>query len=127
MICCICFSVSKPFRKAVWTNPLFCICVVLMTGYNTYLTVWLDDWSEDLFNLADLPMNYRYFLLAMIVLDFIATYSFERFFIQWFSKWWNTRLETNKTSNRAQMITELAQDSKPATITSSLTNSKGQF
>lgn len=37
VICCLCFSISKPFRKAIWTNPLYFVSVILMTAYQLYL------------------------------------------------------------------------------------------
>jgi magnesium-transporting ATPase (P-type) len=33
LYCCLCFSISKPFRKAMYTNPLFLVSVILMLAY----------------------------------------------------------------------------------------------
>lgn len=49
--CCLCFSISKPFRRPIYTNPLFLISVIIMTTYQIYLILFLDSYSEWLFDL----------------------------------------------------------------------------
>jgi cation-transporting ATPase 13A2 len=45
IITCLCFSISKPFRKPVWTNPLYLVSVLLMLAYGVYLLFHFDSWS----------------------------------------------------------------------------------
>lgn len=45
VICCICFSISKPFRKTVWTNPLYLVSLLAMIVYQTLLLIRYDSWS----------------------------------------------------------------------------------
>ena len=34
LITCMAFSIAKPFRKAIWTNIPFSICVVFLFVFN---------------------------------------------------------------------------------------------
>ena len=49
--CCLVFSISKPFRKPVYTNPLYLSAVTLMGVYGIYMILYLDDWSAETFQL----------------------------------------------------------------------------
>jgi len=39
IVCCLCFSISKPFRKPIYTNPLFLGSVILMVAYQAFLLI----------------------------------------------------------------------------------------
>lgn len=45
VVCCLCFSISKPFRKPIWTNKLFLFSVVIMLIYQVYIIIYLDPWT----------------------------------------------------------------------------------
>lgn len=53
--CCLCFSISKPFRKPIWTNPLYLCSVIFMLTYQIYLILGYDTFNYDLFDLVELP------------------------------------------------------------------------
>ena len=91
IICCLCFSISKPFRKPVWTNPLYFVSVTLMAAYGIYLIFHLDDWSADTFALLPFPQKYRYKIMIAVALDAVASYLYEKLFIGWFHKCWQAR------------------------------------
>jgi magnesium-transporting ATPase (P-type) len=42
LITCMCFSVSKPHRKPVYTNPVYLVSLVAMLVYQLYITVFFD-------------------------------------------------------------------------------------
>ena len=81
--CCLVFSISKPFRKPVYTNPLYLISVSAMAAYGIYLIVNVDSWSASLFGLTQLPRAYKWKLLIVVGLNSLASYIFEKFFISW--------------------------------------------
>ena len=95
LISCWCFSISKPFRKPVYTNPLFFVSFLLMFGYQAYLMVYLDDFNQWLMDLVKIPQNYREYLLLLVILNAVSCFIFERVFIVWFGHYWNKR-ETAK-------------------------------
>ena len=39
LVCCLCFSKGKPFRKEFYTNPFFLVSVVAMLVYQCHLIV----------------------------------------------------------------------------------------
>jgi hypothetical protein len=41
----VAFSISKPFRKAIYTNFLLIGFMALSLGYSVYIIVFPDDWS----------------------------------------------------------------------------------
>lgn len=85
IITCLCFSIAKPFRKPIWSNPLFLVSLLIMLAYQTYLLIHLDDTSARIFALLDFPMSYRYELLILFVMNAIISYIFEKCFIGWFA------------------------------------------
>jgi cation-transporting ATPase 13A2 len=88
IITCLCFSISKPFRKPVWSNPLYLTSVILLLAYNVYLVFHFDPWSQDFFTLVELPMHYRILLFVAFLWNFFLSYVFEKFFVAWLYKWW---------------------------------------
>lgn len=104
IITCACFSISKPFRKEVYTNPLFLVCISLMAIYQTYLIFYVDDWSKDLFGLVDLPMHYKVQIGILAAADLLLSYLFEKFAISAFNKYWNERREARLQDERDQAI-----------------------
>lgn len=104
LITCACFSISKPFRKEVYTNPLFLVSIILMAIYQTYLTFYIDDWSKDLFGFVVLPWNYRVQIAILTLADLVLSYTFEKFAITEFNKCWNKRREYNLKRQREQDV-----------------------
>ena len=86
LICCLTFSIAKPFRKPIWHNPLFLFSVIIMLAYQTYLFFNIDDWSEDTFQILDIPDYFKSYLLAVFLINSVLTYLYEKLFIIWFSK-----------------------------------------
>lgn len=104
VITCMCFSISKPFRKTIWTNPLYLVSLLAMIVYQTILLFRYDSWSKETFALVDFPMNYRFFLGGICIADLIVTFLFEKYFIGWFNKYWNSRKQDKKAANREKNI-----------------------
>lgn len=97
IVVCLCYSISKPFRKPIWTNPFYLVSVIIMSVYNIYLLSPLsngDTISTDIFKLIELPKSFKNKMLLVTLVNSLISYIFEKFFIGWFNKFWNNR--TNK-------------------------------
>lgn len=80
----IAFSRGKPYRKAIWTNYVFIICLFLTTLLNAYITVYPASWLEDLLELKMPPeYNFRYVILGLAAINFITSILIEKFIVQY--------------------------------------------
>ena len=110
VICCMCFSISKPFRKSVHTNPIFLACLMFLMVYQTYLLFYFDSFSQGLFELVPVPMEYREIMGSLVAADLMLTYAYEKLFIGWFSYFWNNRRARKREEHKANLV-ENAKDS----------------
>lgn len=110
LICCLCFSISKPFRKGIQTNPLYLISVIIILSYQSYCIIYLDTFTKNVFALVNLPISYRYFIAGMVVLNAILTYVLEKYFILWFGKFWISRGQQKKKEARDELVKKLMTD-----------------
>ena len=68
------FSVSKPFRKAIYTNWLLMIYLILVFFYSIWITINCDSWSKNLFGLYTFPKkNFKYYLFIVICVNFVIS------------------------------------------------------
>lgn len=102
IICCLCFSISKPFRKPVWTNPLYLLSVTCMTLYGLSL-IWFEI-SSEYFMLLSFQTGYRKKLLICIALDALLSYLYESVFISYLNKWWTERQQKLKNQKRQSYV-----------------------
>ncbi len=111
---CLAFSVSKPFRKSIFTNKLFLISVIVKTVFDTYLLfVGPDNWSWTFFKLQPIPLisnpvkySYRFRFVFEIVLNCLLTVVFERFLVRKISEKFEQRMDAKKK----QKFLKLMQD-----------------
>lgn len=54
LITAIAFSISKPFRKPIYTNSILCIFLFLSVGYSTYIII-----DPDKFSIKLMDVNYH--------------------------------------------------------------------
>lgn len=104
VMCCLCFSISKPFRKPIWTNPLFLISVICLIVFQAYFILSVDEWTATLFGLVDLPAKYKVKLTVMIVINSVLSYIYEKWFIAWLSVCWRNRSEGKKSKTRGESL-----------------------
>ena len=104
LITCMAFSIAKPFRKPIWTNLPFTICVVGLFIVNTFFVFLPSDNSmSKLFNLLPFETedgvehySYRYWIALGIVLNSIATYLAEKFIVNVITRKADQRLKDKK-------------------------------
>jgi hypothetical protein len=110
--CAIAFSVSRPFRKPIHSNPLYLLSIVLIIILNL-LFVFIepsdideqgtngDSWIVNFFLLEPFTLNgesyysYRWFVFANIVINTAMTITFEKVIITLVTKAWDSRTKTN--------------------------------
>ena len=85
VISAICCSVAWPFRKPIQSNYLFASSLVILITYGTYLFFHFDKTSLKWWALVPIPTEFREVLLAVLVINAISCYVFEKCFIGWYA------------------------------------------
>jgi len=89
MSTCIAFSIAEPFRRPIWTNIPFFVCLCLIFVFNS-LCVFLpsDNWFSNAFNLLPFKTkdgtsyySWRYWIALGILINFIVTYATEKLIV----------------------------------------------
>mmetsp|Transcript_30529 Transcript_30529/g.29949 ORF Transcript_30529/g.29949 Transcript_30529/m.29949 type:complete len:126 (-) Transcript_30529:104-481(-) len=97
MIVCLAFSVSKPYRKAFYTNIPFTITVILLIFVSIFITFTDYEWVNNLFDIQTvpepLPIEMRWIIFATAVIDVILTYFYEKVIIWQLGVCWTKRTE----------------------------------
>lgn len=89
LVTCIAFSISKPFRKSIYTNYAFFFCVIFLTVFNA-LCIFLpgDSGIPSTFNLLPFTtpdgtehLKYKYWIFLGVVVNGLLTYFAERLIV----------------------------------------------
>jgi magnesium-transporting ATPase (P-type) len=91
IIVCICFSIfdrDQEFRQPIYKNQFFFFSLIIIIVYNTYKLMFLDDWSRDFFELANISFKYRVFIIILVILNLLISIFFEYFATRIFTRWW---------------------------------------
>lgn len=112
LITCMAFSIAKPFRKPIYTNWLFTICILVLFIINM-LFVFLPSTSHinEVFNLLPFEdkdgeefYRYRFWIFLGIVLNSVLTYVAEKLIINVLTRKADQRLKNKKEESfHAQM------------------------
>ena len=104
----VAFSVSKPFRKALYTNKLFSISLFLMLAFNIYLVVTLDNWAINFFEFQEdgMTTHFKLWIGIIVIVNFVITYIMEKVVIWYVSVWWKRRTDRKNLALREQEIAE---------------------
>jgi magnesium-transporting ATPase (P-type) len=80
IITCMVFSISKPFRQPLYSNVWFAMSLVILIGFDIYIVVSDDSFITSLMDLTEegLEMNYRFFILLVVVGNALVSYVFEK-------------------------------------------------
>lgn len=75
------FSVGPPYRKPMYTNPMLVASMVILTSFSFYALFVRQGWVFDVLGLVDLPRYVHLALFAMVVLNAIASFTFETYLV----------------------------------------------
>ncbi|XP_014218278.1 probable cation-transporting ATPase 13A3 isoform X2 [Copidosoma floridanum] len=84
IIIAVVFSKGRPYRKAIWTNYGLLASFILLSAFSTYLALGPFEFLRNQFEL-ELPddTNFRLYLLAYGVINFVLAMFIEYFFIEY--------------------------------------------
>jgi len=104
----VAFSVSKPFRKPLYTNKLFSFSLLLMLAFNIYLVVTPDNWAIDFFEFEEdgMTTHFKLWVGIIVIVNFVITYLMEKVVIWYVSVWWKRRTDRKNLRLREQEIAE---------------------
>ncbi len=104
----VAFSVSKPFRKALYTNKVFSIALFLMIAFNIYLVVTPDQWAINFFEFEEdgMTTHFKLWIGIIVIVNFVITYIMEKVFIWYVTVWWKRRTDRKNLRLREQEIAE---------------------
>ena len=84
LITAFAFSISKPFRKPIYTNVLLTLFMVFAFGYSVYIILRQDAFASEYLTLVDLnKINYafKYWLLLITFANFVLSYLTEKLLV----------------------------------------------
>mmetsp|Transcript_30137 Transcript_30137/g.22399 ORF Transcript_30137/g.22399 Transcript_30137/m.22399 type:complete len:125 (-) Transcript_30137:99-473(-) len=101
MVTALAFSISKPFRKPIYSNLYFLVTVVLEFGIIFIVTFDQSQWVLNLFdlmppednpdNLSSIPREYQVVILVTATVNAACTYFFEKVVIWYLSLYFKRR------------------------------------
>mmetsp|Transcript_20060 Transcript_20060/g.33425 ORF Transcript_20060/g.33425 Transcript_20060/m.33425 type:complete len:1211 (-) Transcript_20060:355-3987(-) len=87
------FSGGPPFRKPLYTNWMYTLCIILCYAFLSYLVLYPSQWLVNILQLVDLPRDFRFLLLVIASANIVASWVFEVFIenvvtpvIKWFRR-----------------------------------------
>ncbi len=88
------FSISKPFRRPLYTNLWLTVSLIILFGLNTYQVVSGDSFITNLLNLMpDVSQDFRMWTLVIVAGNTLLTYLYERIIVWYVSIWQMGRVE----------------------------------
>jgi|LauGreDrversion4_2_1035121.scaffolds.fasta_scaffold32326_1 cbb3-type cytochrome oxidase subunit 1 len=74
------FSIAKPFRQPLYSNSLFLVALFVLLGFDIYIVLSDDSFITGLMTLKEngIELNYRLFVLLVVVANAILSYIFEK-------------------------------------------------
>ena len=77
------YQQGAPYRETFWKNWLLMLDILLLFGFNLFLTVWPDWWPDcavefEIFSPPRTDITFRLLLLALVAGNLLASLSCER-------------------------------------------------
>ena len=94
LITAFAFSISKPFRKPIYTNLLLTLFMVFAFAYSVYIIVIPDPWSRkilQIYDFGDYDLYFKFYILAFTLVNFVFSYLTEAFLIPGLTKCYTTK------------------------------------
>lgn len=101
LLTAIAFSMSRPFRKSIYTNPLLTFFIMITFAYSIYFLFYIDPFSSGRLKLIEFDGDefFKYYIISAIVLNLIVAYFTEKVIVPFFKKVWNS-LKMRKMQNK---------------------------
>uniref|UniRef100_A0A6P7G008 Cation-transporting ATPase n=1 Tax=Diabrotica virgifera virgifera TaxID=50390 RepID=A0A6P7G008_DIAVI len=81
---CIVFSKGKPYRKPLYTNIPFTLSLILTTVLCVWIALHPTDWVNKIMELIVTPMEGRYAVIIIAVINFLVCMIFEDIIVDYF-------------------------------------------
>lgn len=80
IISALVFSISKPFRKPIYSNFPLCFFVLLCIGYSIYIIIKPDEYSKSFLDLESFPKDsiIPYLILIINLVNYMISYFIEK-------------------------------------------------
>lgn len=120
-IATIIFSISRPYRKPIYSNFYFMVYFTLILGYFTKIILFPDLFSTWLFDYVIFgDPNMKYFIFIIGIIDFVVSYTFESSIvpmltrIYYRSKYFETlrKIQTKKYDPNLQELHDMKKETK---------------
>jgi len=94
-VTCFSFSISKPFRKPLWTNYYLAATFLVLFGMSLVTNFDSKKWVNNMFDFESdpepVPIEYRYVIAITAVVNSLVTYFYEKVVIWYLSLFWKKR------------------------------------
>jgi len=82
----IALCTGAPHRKPMFTNPYLLVSLLLLLGFNIFVTLWGQNfpWLETQLRLFEVPLKFRALLLVIFVVDLTISVIYERLVVEVF-------------------------------------------
>jgi len=99
---CLAFSIGKPWKKSLWTNPW-------LSGTSIILTIWTvleilvnTDWVRRIVNVKPLPFYFRIILLSICCGYGLIAFLFEKFLVPFLDSKNRNRINKRKYAQKVK-------------------------
>jgi len=92
IITAICFSISRPFKKPIYSNFVLTGFLIVVIAYSYYIIIRPDWWNAELLILVDFDdASFKFVILVMTLVNFIVSYLCEKLIVPCVSEGWKNR------------------------------------
>lgn len=77
LITAFAFSISKPFRKPIYTNLWLTLFMIFAFAYSVYIIVIPDKYSREILDLVDFTdkdVYFKFYILGITFINFVVSY-----------------------------------------------------
>jgi len=88
------FSISRPFKKPIYSNFILTGFLIVCIGYSYYIIIRPDSWTTSELGLVEWDNSNNYFkfvIIGMTILNFTVSYLLEKMLIPCISEAWKNR------------------------------------
>jgi cation-transporting ATPase 13A3/4/5 len=93
IITAVAFSISRPFKKPIYSNFILTGYLILSIAYSYYIIIRPDIWNFDMLQLADFgdDGNFKFIVLVFTLVNFIMSYLIEKLLVPCISEAWKNK------------------------------------